>query len=89
MDSARAYASDHAPAITLAGSEARGIAQGGVALKGGVGFDGRIVIAGDAGALGRHRGLGALLALALEPVGAFLQLGRALRSRAKREGAGE
>jgi alpha-N-arabinofuranosidase len=50
MDSAHAYASDHVPVITLAGSERRGIAQDGIALKGGVGFTGRVVLAGDPGA---------------------------------------
>jgi alpha-N-arabinofuranosidase len=50
MDSAHAYASDHAPLVTLAGAEPRGIAQDGIALKGGVGTTGRIVIAGDPGA---------------------------------------
>jgi len=49
MDSAQVYASDHVPLIT-AGAEPRGIAQDGVALKRGVGFTGRIVIAGDPGA---------------------------------------
>jgi alpha-N-arabinofuranosidase len=50
MDSAHAYASVHAPSITTAGSGARGIAQRGVALRGGVGHEGRIVVAGDPGA---------------------------------------
>ncbi|AHG92055.1 alpha-L-arabinofuranosidase domain protein [Gemmatirosa kalamazoonensis] len=50
MDSAHAYASDHVPLVMLAGSEPRGIAQDGVALKSGVGFTGRIVVAGDPGA---------------------------------------
>jgi alpha-N-arabinofuranosidase len=50
MDSVHAYASDHVPLVTLAGTEPRGIAQDGVALKGGVGAAGRIVIAGDPGA---------------------------------------
>lgn len=50
MDSAHAYASSHAPLVTLAGTEARGIAQDGVALKGGAGTVGRIVVAGDPGA---------------------------------------
>ena len=48
--SAHAYASDHVPLVTLAGTQPRGIAQDGVALKGGVGFTGRIVVAGDPGA---------------------------------------
>ena len=51
MDSAHAYASDHAPSITLAGAEARGIRQGGVAIKAGKEYAGRIVIAGDPGAV--------------------------------------
>jgi len=50
MDSAHAYASDHAPLVTLAGAEPHGIVQSGIALKGGVGTVGRIVIAGDPGA---------------------------------------
>jgi alpha-N-arabinofuranosidase len=50
MDSTRAYASDHVPVVTLAGAEPRGIVQSGVALKGGVGTVGRIVVAGDPGA---------------------------------------
>jgi alpha-N-arabinofuranosidase len=50
MDSVHAYASDHAPLVTLAGAEPRGIAQSGIALKGGVGATGRIVVAGDPGA---------------------------------------
>jgi alpha-N-arabinofuranosidase len=50
MDSAHAYASDHVPLVALAGDAPRGIAQDGVALKGGVGFTGRIVVAGDPGA---------------------------------------
>src|SRR4051794_22857604 len=45
-----------------------------------------VQVAGDPGPLGRDRGSGALFALALEPVGALLQLGRALRSCAQREG---
>jgi alpha-N-arabinofuranosidase len=49
MDSAHAYASAHAPSVAVAGSEARGIVQRGVALKGGVGYAGRIVVAGDPG----------------------------------------
>ncbi len=47
MDSAHAYASSHVPLVTLAGDEPRGIAQEGIALKGGAGFTGRIVVAGD------------------------------------------
>jgi alpha-N-arabinofuranosidase len=50
MDSVHAYASNHAPLVTLAGAEARGIVQEGIALKGGVGTTGRIVVAGDPGA---------------------------------------
>jgi alpha-N-arabinofuranosidase len=50
MDSAQAYASDHAPVVTLAGDELRGIAQDGIASKGGVGTAGRIVLAGDSSA---------------------------------------
>ena len=50
MDSAHAYASDHVPVVTLAGTEPRGIVQQGIALKAGVGTVGRIVVAGDPGA---------------------------------------
>ena len=50
MDSVHAYASDHAPLVTLAGAEPRGIVQEGIALKGGVGTVGRIVVAGEPGA---------------------------------------
>ena len=50
MDSAPAYASIHAPRVTLASGEPRGIVQEAVALKGGVGTVGRIVVAGDPGA---------------------------------------
>ena len=49
MDSAHAYASDHVPLVTLAGTGPQGIAQDGIALKGGVGVTGRIVVAGDPG----------------------------------------
>jgi alpha-N-arabinofuranosidase len=47
MDSAHAYASDHVPLVAVDGDEPRGIAQNGIALKGGVGTTGRIVVAGD------------------------------------------
>jgi alpha-N-arabinofuranosidase len=47
MDSAHAYASDHVPLVTLEGTGPQGIAQDGIALKGGVGVTGRIVVAGD------------------------------------------
>jgi alpha-L-arabinofuranosidase len=47
MDSALAYASRHAPLVTVAGSGPRGIAQDGIALERGVGATGRIVVAGD------------------------------------------
>jgi len=50
MDSTHVYASSHAPLVTLAGAEPRGIVQEGIALKGGVGTTGRIVVAGDPGA---------------------------------------
>jgi alpha-N-arabinofuranosidase len=49
MDSAHAYASVHAPRVTLAGDDPNGIAQDGIALKGGVGFTGRVVVAGNPG----------------------------------------
>jgi len=51
MDSAHAYASSHAPRVTLAGAEPRGIRQSGVAIKSGTDYNGRIVIAGDPGAI--------------------------------------
>ena len=47
MDTAHAYASDHVPLVTLGGTGPQGIAQDGIALKGGVGVTGRIVVAGD------------------------------------------
>ncbi|MBW8771455.1 MAG: hypothetical protein JF589_17000, partial [Gemmatimonadetes bacterium] len=50
MDSVHAYASDHAPLVTVAGAEPRGIVQEGIALKGGTATVGRIVVAGDPGA---------------------------------------
>jgi alpha-N-arabinofuranosidase len=49
MDSVRAYASIHAPLITLEGAGPRGIAQNGIALKAGAAVLGRIVVAGDPG----------------------------------------
>ena len=49
MDSAAAYASDHAPRITVAGEEARGIRQFGLAVRAGKEYTGRIVLAGDRG----------------------------------------
>lgn len=51
MDSAHAYASAHVPVVTLAGTESRGIRQSGVAIKAGKEYRGRIVIAGDPGAV--------------------------------------
>jgi alpha-L-arabinofuranosidase len=51
MDSVHAYASDHVPEIALAGSEPRGIRQGGVAIKADKEYTGRIVVAGDPGAV--------------------------------------
>ena len=50
MDSAHAYASAHVPVVTLAGADARGIRQTGVAITAGKAYTGRIVIAGDPGA---------------------------------------
>ncbi len=47
MDSARTYASAHVPLVTAAGAEPHGIAQDAIALKAGVAFTGRIVVAGD------------------------------------------
>jgi alpha-N-arabinofuranosidase len=49
MDSAHAYAADHAPAITMAGSEARGIQQAGLAVGAGQAYTGRIVVSADPG----------------------------------------
>lgn len=51
MDSAHAYAADQVPVVALAGGDLRGIVQRGVALKAGTGYTGRIVIAGDRGAV--------------------------------------
>ncbi len=52
MDSTAAYASAWAPRVTLAetGIDERGIAQGGLALRAGQAYTGRLVIAGDRGA---------------------------------------
>jgi alpha-N-arabinofuranosidase len=47
MDSAHAYASEHVPQVTLAGTEPRGIRQANVAIRAGNEYAGRIVIAGD------------------------------------------
>jgi alpha-N-arabinofuranosidase len=51
MDTTHAYASAHVPHVTLAGPEVRGIRQGGVAIKAGKEYTGRIVIGGEPGAL--------------------------------------
>ena len=51
MDSTHAYASAHVPRVTLASSEPHGISEGGVALKSGMTYNGRIVIAGDPAAV--------------------------------------
>ena len=51
MDSAHAYASAHVPRVTLAGNEQRGLGEGGVAIKAGMEYVGRIVISGDPRAL--------------------------------------
>jgi alpha-N-arabinofuranosidase len=48
MDTANAYAGEHSPVMTLAGSTPRGIQQTGISLAN-KGYSGRIVIAGDAG----------------------------------------
>ena len=50
MDSTHAYASAHVPVVTLAGTDARGIRQAGIAIRAGKEYTGRIVIAGDPGA---------------------------------------
>lgn len=50
MDSTRAYASMHAPRVSLATNEPRGISEGSVAIVSGKSYTGRIVISGDPGA---------------------------------------
>jgi alpha-N-arabinofuranosidase len=47
MDSARSFAADRAPLVTLSGLEARGIRQAGLAVVGGRSYSGRVVLAGD------------------------------------------
>jgi len=50
MDKEKAYVGKHSPKITLAGSEARGIKQTGVAVKKGKAYTGRVILKADAGA---------------------------------------
>ena len=50
MDSKNPFVGDHTPAITLAGSEPRGIRQTGLLFTQGVRYQGRIYLAGDSGA---------------------------------------
>lgn len=50
MDTKNALAGDHAPRVTLAGDEPRGLRQTGVKLEKGVAYNGRIQLAGDASA---------------------------------------
>jgi alpha-L-arabinofuranosidase len=47
MDSAHAYAADHAPAVTVTGAGRRGIQQTGLAVRAGTGYTGRIVVSAD------------------------------------------
>jgi len=51
MDSVHAYASDHVPVVAVAGEERHGFAQRGVAIRAGIGYAGRIVVAGDRAAV--------------------------------------
>lgn len=50
MDTRGPYVGEHSPAVQLAGAEARGIAQSGLALSAGQEYTGRIVFAADPGA---------------------------------------
>lgn len=47
MDRQNPYVGDHTPRITLAGATPRGIQQGGLALRKGKSYTGRVVLAGD------------------------------------------
>ncbi len=49
MDSVRAYAAAHAPAVTVAGTEPRGIQQTGLAVRAGREYTGRVVVTADPG----------------------------------------
>jgi alpha-L-arabinofuranosidase len=49
LDKSRAYVGAHSPVISVNGSEVRGIAQGGIALKSSVSYNGRLVIWADSG----------------------------------------
>ena len=50
MDRQNPYVGDHTPLIRLAGDSPRGIQQGGLAVRKGKAYTGRIVLAGEAGA---------------------------------------
>lgn len=50
MDAGHAYAGDHSPRVQLEGTDARGVAQSGLAVRGGKSYVGRIVLAGDSSA---------------------------------------
>lgn len=50
MDPQHPYVGDHTPLIRLAGDAPRGIQQGGLALRRGKAYTGRVVLAGVAGA---------------------------------------
>src|ERR1035438_947965 len=49
MDAKRAYTGDHSPAVQLGRTEARGIQQGGLAVRKGKAYTGRVALAGTAG----------------------------------------
>ncbi len=50
MDTERPFVGAHSPRVTLAGSEPRGIQQGGLRMGGGRAYEGRVYLAGDPGA---------------------------------------
>lgn len=50
MDRNQPYVGEHTPRITLAGAQPRGIQQGGLALRKGKSYTGRVVLAGEPGA---------------------------------------
>ena len=50
MDRRDPYVGEHTPLVRLAGSAPRGIQQGGLAVRNGKAYTGRIVLAGEAGA---------------------------------------
>jgi len=51
LDTKAPYTGDHSPLITLAGNEAHGVLQTGLAVRKGKGYTGRIVLAGSPGAV--------------------------------------